>query len=105
MRDEISASYLLFRAVDSLLREPSFAGGSSLKKREYILLPRLFAKSALKANSRLSQTHEREEKTLSQRDDDTNDACSRFSSRANLNPKQRNQFERERIFFPLIFPQ
>ena len=99
MRDEISASYLLFRAVDSLLREPSFAGGSSLKKREYIL-PRLFAKSALKANSRLSQTHEREEKTLSQRDDDNNDACSRFSiprefeSKAEINLNEKGYFSR-----------
>ena len=75
-------------------------------KRESIYYHTTLCEECFKSEQpRLSQTHEREEKTLSQRDDDINDACSRFSSRANLNPKQKSIWTKERIFFPLIFPQ
>ena len=58
-------------------------------KRESIYTTTTLCEECFKSEL-ASQTHEREEKTLSQRDDENNDVCYRFSSRANLNPKQKS---------------
>ena len=99
----ISASYLLFRCAVDSSRAPCRCGWiSSFQKREYTTTTLCEECKS----ERASQTHSHEEKTSQQTTTcDIAFLLERRAHTARIRIQSRNQFDPQRIFFPLIFPQ